>query len=321
MTPELVVMSHIVNETIKFPDRVIEGVLGSPTAYASVAAARLGMSTGVVTKIGTDIPSNFLKAFEEANIDTRGIKVEGRNTTHSLLTYDESGNKEILYPKKAPPLLFGDIPQEYLDAEIVYICPMDHEVSIETVKSLYREGATLAVDLGGYGGAHSSKHPGDKEKKTLKITGELVRHFHIVKVSSEDCRYLFGAKEGMEEEIAELIVELGAKISIVTVGERGSFISSKKGTFRMSALPSQVKDCTGAGDAYMAGFLVEYLRTRDVWKSALFASATASIVIEGTGGVVAGRMPTISEVRKKISRVSLKNHEKAKYPLTIKKKG
>jgi sugar/nucleoside kinase (ribokinase family) len=70
---------------------------------------------------------------------------------------------------------------------------------------------------------------------------------------------------------------------------------------------------------YMAGFLVEYLRTNDVWESALFASATASIVIEGTGGVAAGRMPTTSEVEKRISKVSLKDYEKAKYPLTTKK--
>ncbi len=319
MTPELVVMSHIVNETVKFPDRVIEGVLGSPTAYASVAAGRLGMSTGVVTKIGTDLPPNFLKPFEEANIDTRGIKIEGKDTTHSLLTYDELGNKAILYPKKAPPLIFDDIPKDYLDAKIIYICPMDYDVSLKTIRVLYGQGITLAADIGGYGGAHSTKHPGEEERKTHKTIRELIKHFHIVKASMEDCQHLFGAKKGMEEEMAELMVNLGADISIVTLGEKGSFISSKKGTFRMPAFPAQVKDCTGAGDAYMAGFLVRYLRTKDVWKSALFASATASIVIEGTGGVVAGRMPTTSEVEKRISKVSLKNYEKTKYTITTRK--
>ena len=319
MTPEFVVISHIVNETINFADRTVEGVLGSPTAYASVVAGRLGMRTGVVTKIGPDLPPNFLKAFEEANVDTRGIKVEGKDTTHSLLIYDEWENKIILYPKKAPPLLFEDIPQEYLGAKMVYICPMDHDVPLETIKALYQQGISLAADIGGYGGAHSTKHPGEKEKKTRRIIEELIKHFHIVKASSEDSRHLFGAKEGMEEEMAELIVNLGAGISIVTLGEKGSVVSSKNRTFRMPAFPSEVKDCTGAGDVYMAGFLVEYLRTKDVWESALFASATASIVIEGTGGVLAARMPTTSEVEKRISKVSLKDYEKAKYPLTTNK--
>ncbi len=319
MAPKLAVISHIVNETIRFPDRVIEGVLGSPTAYTSVTAARLGMLTGIVTKVGTDLPLDFLKPFEEANVDTRGIKVEGRDTTHSLLTYDELENKIILYPKKAPPLLFEDIPQDYLDAKIIYICPMDYDVPLKTIEALYRQGITLAADIGGYGGAHSSKHPNDQEKRNPKTIGELIRYFHIVKASIEDCQYLFGAEEGMEEEVGELIVNLGADISIVTLGEKGSFVCSAKGTFRMPAFLSQVKDCTGAGDVYMAGFLVEYLRTKDVRKSALFASATASIVIEGTGGVVADRMPTNSEVEKRISKVSLRDYEKTKYPITARK--
>ena len=50
----------------------------------------------------------------------------------------------------------------------------------------------------------------------------------------------------------------------------------------------------------MAGFLAEYLRTKDVEKSALFASATASLVIEDSGGVSVKRMPIESEVFKRI---------------------
>lgn len=52
MKPDLIVIGHILNETIKLPDRTIAPVLGSPTAYCSVIASRLGVKTGVVTKIG-----------------------------------------------------------------------------------------------------------------------------------------------------------------------------------------------------------------------------------------------------------------------------
>lgn len=79
------VINQIVNQTIKFSNWIIEGMLGSLTADASVAAGKLGMTTGVVTKIGIDLPPNFLKVFREANVNTREIKIEGRDTTHSLL--------------------------------------------------------------------------------------------------------------------------------------------------------------------------------------------------------------------------------------------
>jgi len=50
----------------------------------------------------------------------------------------------------------------------------------------------------------------------------------------------------------------------------------------------------------MAGFLAEYLRTENVEKSALFASATASLVIEDSGGVSVKRMPDRAKVLQRI---------------------
>jgi len=59
------------------------------------------------------------------------------------------------------------------------------------VKAIRKKSkAILAVDLAGYGGAPSSKHL--RDRKFLK---KLVGYFDIVKVSSEDCRYLFLSEE------------------------------------------------------------------------------------------------------------------------------
>jgi len=40
---DLVAIGHLIKETIKFPHKTIGPVLGSPVAYSSVAAARLGV--------------------------------------------------------------------------------------------------------------------------------------------------------------------------------------------------------------------------------------------------------------------------------------
>ena len=296
---ELVVISHIVNETIKFPDRTVEKVLGSPTAYSSVIASKLGIKTGMVTKIGKDMPKDLLQPIYEVGVGTQGIKVEGENSTFSLLIYDEVGNKTLLYPKKASPIFFGDIPEDYLNAKMFYICPMDYEVSVETIETLSKVEGMLAADLGGYGGAHSCTHPDREEQKTHAELKKIVKHFQIVKASSEDSEYFFGRKED-KEKIATIFVEWGAKVGIVTLGEKGAIVATKEKTFVVPVFPTNAVDCTGAGDAYMAGFLAEYIRTGDAWRSGLFASATASLVIEATGGVVVSRMPTRAQVLERI---------------------
>lgn len=302
MKPDLVAIGHIINETIEFPDRTIGPVLGSPVAYSAVVAARLGVKTGIVTRIGTDMPSHLLEPFSEAGVDMLGMKVEGEKSTETRLVYEESGSKMLLYPQRAPDIFFGDIPKDYLEAKIFFVCPINYEVPIETVKALADLGTTLATDLGGYGGAAASSHPSTPEDR--EALRELVGCFHIVKASTEDCRHLFGAKS--EEEIARLFVEWGAEIGMVTLGEKGAFAATKEQEFRVPTFPANVVDVTGAGDAYDAGFLVEYLRTKDAWKSALFASATASLMIEGTGGVLASRMPTTSEVNERIAKGDFK---------------
>ena len=301
MEPELVMVGHIINETIEYPDRRITPVLGSPAAYCSVVVARLGIKTGLVTKIGKDWPDELLAAIKDARVDMEGVKVEEKST-RNLLIYDQSGNKEVRYLDKAPSIFISDIPKEYLKAKIIYICPMDYEVPLETIRELHSLGKKLAVDLMGYGGATSSIHPDEKEQQSHRALKELVKCFHIVRASIEDCQHFFGAEKPMEEDIAHLFTEWGADIGVVTLGEKGAIVATRDRKFRIPAFPAKVKDCTGAGDAYSGGSLAEYLRTKDPYKSALFAAATASLVIEGTGGVLAGRMPTTFEVKRRIAK-------------------
>lgn len=289
---DFVAIGHLIKETIKFPEKRVGPVLGSPVAYSSVAAAKLNVKVGIVTKIGKDMPEDLLKPLAEVNVNKRGIKI-GEETTTNLLIYDRLGNKRIEYLKRAPDIFFEDIPMDYLKAEIIFICPMNYEVPVETVKAIRKNSkATLVVDLSGYGGAASSKHP--RDRKYLK---KLVGYFDIVKVSSEDCRHLFLSDEiSYPKKIADLLVKWGANIGIVTLREKGCVVVTKTDKFEIPAFPVKAVDCTGAGDVYCAGFLAEYLRTKDARKSALFANITSSFVVESTGGVTAQRMPTSSMV-------------------------
>jgi len=300
---DVVVIGHVIKETIKFPERTIGPILGSPAAYSSVAAARLGVKAGITTRVGKDIPQDLLKPLFEAGVDTAGLKVEGEDTTTNLLLYDASGNKRFRYLKKAPDILFNDIPRSYLAAPIFYICPINYEVSLETIRYIHSLDKIVAMDLGGWGGAASTTHP--KGEKDYHILKKLMKYLRIVKASIEDCRYLFHSRDIPANEIPHLFVEWGAKIGIVTLGENGSIVANKKKELRVPAFSGNVIDCTGAGDVYSAGFLAEYLRTKNVEKSALFASATSSLVIEDSGGVSVKRMPDRAKVLKRIR--SMKN--------------
>jgi len=293
---DIAVLGHILKEKIIFPDKQIYPVLGSPAAYTSVCMASLNTKVGLVTKIGKDFPQKLLSVFDETGVNKEGIVV-GKNSTSNELIYNRDGNKKLKFLTKADEILFKDIPSSYFNADIFYICPMNYEVNVGTIKNINTLGKTMAVDLGGYGGGTSDIHPKVKDGHEVE---ELCSYFDIVKASIEDCYHIFGTYND-ERKISEKIINWGAEVCIITLGEKGSFV---KTTDKESYIPAfQVGksiDPTGAGDCYFAGFLVKFLTSSDPYISAIYGTATTSYVIERSGGVVASRMPDIEEVKRKV---------------------
>ncbi|MFW6116858.1 MAG: carbohydrate kinase family protein [bacterium] len=303
---DLVLIGHIVKEMIYFPDRTLGPVLGSPAAYGAVAAGRLGESVGIVSVIGTDMPDGLLEPFRRAGVDMRGLLVkDGRCTTASELVYSRSGSKEIRYPQKAPPIRFEDVPAEYYGAKIFYVATMDRDVPLMTIRRLSSLGGSLAIDLGGYGGAHSREHPSEAEQKRPVALRQLIGYVDIVRASVEDCVHLLGADavatEAAEEAVVRRFLDWGATIALLTSGERGCIVGTHKGIARIPARQGEVIDTTGAGDTFSTAFLVEYMRTHDVRWSAQFGATTVIEIIERTGGVRAERMPTREEVKDRLA--------------------
>ena len=299
--PDLVIIGHIVKEIIRFPDRTIGPVLGSPVAYGSVLAGRVGVNVGIVSIIGSDMPGELLQPFHEAGVDTRGLTIlAGNQTTSTELIYDIAGHKAIRYPHKAPAIDFDAFPPAYHDARMVYVATMDWDVPLSTIEQLRTLSAQLAIDLGGYGGAHSRQHPTAAEQRHPTTLRRLVEHFDVVRASIEDCVHLFGAERmagrGSEEEISRLFVKWGAGVGLITLGEEGCIVSTPDRTVRVPARSGVVVDTTGAGDSFSTAFLTAYMRTGDIEYAAHFGAAATICVIEHTGGVHAERMPVLADV-------------------------
>src|SRR5450759_4321911 len=95
-SPDLVVIGHILQEVIRFPDREIGPVLGGPAAYASVASSRLGTDTGIVTFAAVPTPDFLVGPLRDSGVRLDGMRPSAV-TRQTVLAYDELGNKTITY--------------------------------------------------------------------------------------------------------------------------------------------------------------------------------------------------------------------------------
>ena len=300
-TPELVFTGHLVREMVHFPERSLGPVLGSPVAYGSLTASRLGGRAGIVSLVGTDMPPDLLQPLREAGVDLAGLQVlEGARTTRSELSYSEDGHKQIRYPQQAPPIRPEHIPQRFRDAPVFAVVTMDHDVPVETIRQMRGLPGQLAVDLGGYGGAHSRVHPDAAAQREPRALLELVGSFDIVRASVEDCALLLGAAAVADDAalcttLATLLAQ-GPAIAMITLGERGCLVGTQDGFQQIPAQTGQVVDTTGAGDAFFSAFLLQYLRSGSATAAGRFAAAAVMHMIGRSGGAHLQRFPQQADV-------------------------
>ncbi len=296
---DLIVIGHILKEWIIFADeREMGPLLGGPAAYSAVAAARSGAKVGLVSRAGRDMSDELLEVLRKAGVDILGVEITDRGTENRLV-YDEAGNKRLEFLHKAGLLKFGDIPEAYLDARMFLICPIDYEIPLSLLEELSLYQTNMAVDLGGYGGASSQVGRLSVQEKICYLD-EILPCFNVVKGSREDIQRLYRNSIFGDEEFLTKLKFSGVPLGIVTCGADGALLQIGEETHRVPVFTDKAVDTTGAGDAWFGAFLAEYIKEKDAYQAAVYASRFASIMVESSGGVNMLRLPGRSEIQERI---------------------
>jgi len=121
----------------------------------------------------------------------------------------------------------------------------------------------------------------------------------IIKPNLEELCELSGERiEDDEGMAAAAQVLLGrVKILLVTLGADGAACFTRDGAWRASAAGVEARNAVGAGDAFLAGFAVGYVRGLSLEASLRQAVAcgAASVMVDWAGEVDAGRVRTLAK--------------------------
>ncbi|MBE6887576.1 MAG: carbohydrate kinase [Ruminococcaceae bacterium] len=92
--------------------------------------------------------------------------------------------------------------------------------------------------------------------------------------------YAFLSGSGLSDDeckaLAQKLHSLGTKNVCITQGSKGSFFSDGQNFYRHGIVKVEVVDTMGAGDSYIAAFLVHYTENKDVPKAMEAAAAYAA---------------------------------------------
>lgn len=118
---------------------------------------------------------------------------------------------------------------------------------------------------------------------------EMAAAADLVVATREDARDVFDITGEPREVVTELRKALGVRTVVVTVGDQGSVWGSETGSGVVEAIPTQIVDRLGAGDAFMAG-VIDGLLDDDLEGGMRTGTALASMALGSHGDhVVANR--------------------------------
>jgi len=130
----------------------------------------------------------------------------------------------------------------------------------------------------------------------------------IIKPNNHELSSLFDIDEKNDEEILQAAHKLrsqGIQKVLVSLGERGGFYITEKGTYYAKGLKVNVKSTVGAGDSMVAALVYSIINKLDDIDTLKFATAcgAATVGLEGTEAC------TLSQINELISKVEINIRE------------
>ena len=253
------------------------GGCASNTGYA---LNKLGISAGLMGKIGTDGFGDFLVRYmEDAGLDTRGIsRTSSVNTSATMVMVSEDGERTFFHYLGAnAEFCYDDLDFDIIkEAKILHVAGaflmpgFDGEPAARVLKQAREWGIITSLDTAW-----------DSKNEWMDVLEPCLQHLDIFMPSIEEARMITGKEE--PSEIAEFLLSYGIGTVALKMGEQGSYIRTSD--WEMSAPIYEVDsiDSTGAGDAFAAGFLVGVSKGWDHKKAAKLANAVGAFCTTGMG--------------------------------------
>ena len=290
-TFDVAVVGHFAIDTIRLPSRSSPFVvLGGSVTYVSFVTKRLDGAVSIISKIGADFPEAYRWLLREEGIDLSGVvKLKKGVTTRFDLKYSKDlSSRTLKLESKAAPIKLSNLPKS-LQAKAVHIAPIAGEVTYELVKKLKSCAEVLSLDPQGLLRRFSRT---GKVTSGARVDKRLFKLINVYKSSLDEISALTGHSD--INAAINAIHDFGVKTVLVTLGARGAVLSVEKTVYNIPPCNSRVVvDPTGAGDAFIGGFLTEYVRQKDALWCACVGSAAASLVIEGVGPTFFGEKEEI----------------------------
>ena len=257
---------------------------GGEAVNEAVAAAKLGMRTGILCALGADGAGEIvLNELRQNGVDT-GLVMKSEATPITTMFVNADGTRKSVTNKahrfnfhpERDPSLFTDARAVILGS--LFRAPFDDPEIIRAVVRAAKAANELVIA--------DTKLPNFRFL-TLEDISDSLPQIDYITPNEDEARHFTGKEE--PEAMADAFLRFGVKNVIIKLGSKGCLLKNEKAMIRVPALPVHAVDATGAGDNLVAGFVSEILRGAGQEEALRFANACGALCTTAVGAGTALR--------------------------------
>jgi len=259
---------------------------GGGLTTTAIAASRLGIATGIVTRVGADagsLPTWAAIAREKLDITACEFRKDLPTALTVCIAYKSDRMMVTHEPinRGLEDLLDHEAVQRKLAQarHVHFACALRRPAKwLPTLRRLRERGLTISADFGW--------NPEISVNQLISI----VRHCDVIFPNEHEAQSITGTRSAVSalEKLQEWV-----RVPVVKLGGRGALLMADGKVYRQPALPVPVVDATGAGDAFNGGFLQAYLRGLG-WDDCLRAGNICGSLAASQPGGLQG-LPAVEE--------------------------
>jgi fructokinase len=280
---------------------------GGAPANVAVGLSLLGETSTFIGKVGSDLLGDFLyQTLEEYGVNVSHIKFTKEaktGITFVKLTTEGERSFEFYISQSADQFLqVTDISEDVFKAHAIL-----HIGSISLINKISKMATKAAINL-------AKKHSllisfdanirhslWENDEQIKREIIPLLYEADIVKLSVEEMYFLTSAND--IQSGLKVLKTFNIPLLVITLGDEGCWVVKKNDEIHVPAMEIEIEDTTGAGDAFVSGFLynlnkyngkLEDLCLEELKDIAIFASICGGLAASAKGAMTS--LPTLNEV-------------------------
>ena len=257
---------------------------GSP-ANLCMNMARLGAKTVLAASVGNDDMGIVLKNYvARLGVDVSCVTQVDDPTTLILVTRSAAvsnfqpyrGADYMLSIRQFPYGRFDDLSIFHTTCFALSKNP-SRDVILQAANKAQRAGVQLSID------ANYAEKIWPDRREAQRVVSEYCRIGALVKVSDVDFTRLYGEETPNPQNVIDHFLKMGANEVCFTMGEHGCWVANEKQQHYLPSREVEVKDTTGAGDAFWSGYLTARLDGKNLLERAIAGRRMAELKLAHFG--------------------------------------